>query len=324
MNVLVTGGLGFLGGRLVRHLACTMPGFSIRLGSRKQVAQSSAASDVLMVTTDWNSPSQLEEICVGVEAVVHLAGMNAQDCASDPASAMYTNAVCTGQLLQASIRQGVKRFIYLSTAHVYGSPLAGHVTESLCANALHPYASSHRAGEDLVRAAHQAGKIAGVVLRLSNAYGAPTRVEANCWMLLMNDLCRQAAVTGRMILASSGRQTRDFITLTDACRAVVHFLCLPTDNFGDGLFNVGGAYNLSVLAFAEILKKRASLRLGREIDLTVKPHPSGLEFPAFDYSIEKLLKTGFALTSNHLLELDGLLDFCLDHFGANGTKERNN
>jgi UDP-glucose 4-epimerase len=324
MNVLVTGGSGFLGGRLVQHLALTVPEGSIRLGSRRRMPPPSWAPDVLMATTHWNSPKQLDEICCGVEAVVHLAGMNAQDCAADPAGAMHTNAVSTGQLLQAAIRQGVERFVYLSTAHVYGNPMMGRISEQVCPNSLHPYAFSHRAGEDLVRAAHQEGKITGVVLRLSNAYGAPTQVEANCWMLLMNDLCRQAVVTGQMILASSGRQTRDFITLTDACRAVAHFLALPRDQIGDGLFNVGGAHTVSVLAFAQILRERVTLKLGAEVDLCVQPHPSGLVFPEFDYSIEKLLKTGFVLDANHLRELDGLLDFCIRHFGKNGKEGRKN
>lgn len=319
MKVLVTGGTGFLGGRLVEHLSSVSPMWAVRVGSRRPELTHPGKPGVEVVAMRWDSPEQLEEVCAGVHAVVHLAGMNAADCSRDPAEAMQVNAVCTGRLLQAAIARGVERFVYLSTAHVYGSPLAGTITEEVCPKALHPYASSHRAGEDLVRAAHQEGRIAGVVLRLSNAYGAPGHPDANCWMLLMNDLCRQAVTTRRMVLASSGRQTRDFITLTDACRAIAHFLEVPPNRLGDGLFNVGGSHNVSVLAKAELIRDRVSLRLDADIVLQVQPHPSGLEHPAFDYGIGKLLGTGFELGSEHQRELDALVDFCVQHFGQVGT-----
>ena len=77
--------------------------------------------------------------------------MNAQNCVTDPVAALEVNAVATARLLQAAIRQGAKRFIYLSTAHVYGSSLSGVITEETCPASLCPYAASHRAGEDVVR-----------------------------------------------------------------------------------------------------------------------------------------------------------------------------
>src|SRR5207245_1641136 len=104
------------------------------------------------------------------------------------------------KLTDAAKRAGVRRVVYVSTAHVYGAPLAGVITEASCAVSLHPYATSHRAAEDVVRAAHERKTIEGVVIRLSNAYGAPVSEDANCWTLLVNDLCRQAARTKTMVL----------------------------------------------------------------------------------------------------------------------------
>jgi UDP-glucose 4-epimerase len=66
-----------------------------------------------------------------------------------------------------------------------------------------------------VRFMHERGDIEGIVIRVSNSFGAPAHQHANCWMLLVNDLCRQAVSTGQMTLRSSGIRRRDFVTLTD-------------------------------------------------------------------------------------------------------------
>lgn len=79
--------------------------------------------------TRSHSATGLEQICVGVDAVMHMARMNTQDCAADPVAALDFNALATARLLRAAVRQGVKRFIYISTADVNGNPLNGVITE---------------------------------------------------------------------------------------------------------------------------------------------------------------------------------------------------
>ena len=246
MRLLITGGFGYLGGRFAQFLA-TQAGYEIILGSRQQTEPPAWLPQARVVQTPWSSLSALEHICTGVDAVVHMAGMNAQDCAADPARAVEVNALATARILQAAIRRGMKRFIYLSTAHVYGSPLRGVISEKTCPVSLHPYATSHRAGEDVVRAAHQRGDIEGIVIRLSNAYGAPVHPNATCWMLLVNDLCLQAVTTGHLVLRSAGLQRRDFVTITDADRAIAHLIYLPAQDIGDGIFNIGGACPITVM-----------------------------------------------------------------------------
>jgi len=71
-----------------------------------------------------------EDSCDGVYVVIQAAGMNAQDCAADPVAALAFNGVATVRLVMAASRTGAQRFISLSTAHVYASPLAGTITEA--------------------------------------------------------------------------------------------------------------------------------------------------------------------------------------------------
>lgn len=314
MKLLITGGLGYLGGRLAQFIA-SQERYEVLLGTRQQAALSHSLSQANLIQTRWDSQADLERILAGVDVIVHLAGMNAQDCGTDPVAALDFNGVATARLLSAAVRQGVKRFIYLSTAHVYGSPLSGVITEDTCPRSLHPYATSHRAGEDAVRAAHQSGEIEGIVIRLSNSYGVPADKNANCWTLLVNDLCRQAAVTRKLVLRSSGLQLRDFVTLQDAVRAVEHFIALPLQQCGDGVFNLGGEYVLSIYEATRQVATRCEATLKFNPPIERPDPPPGEQVMLFEYSIAKLKATGFSLVGKFEDEVDATLMLCQKAFG---------
>lgn len=309
MKILITGGFGYLGGRIAQFLANEV-GNEILLGTRHHIKSPSWLPQAKVVQTQWNSSDALEKICAGVDVVIHAAGMNAQECVADPAAALEFNGTTTARLVKAAISQGVRRFIYLSTAHVYKNPLEGLITEETPLENQHPYATSHRAGENAVRDAHMQGKIKGVVVRLSNAFGAPAHKEVNCWMLLVNDLCRQAVATHKMILRSSGLQRRDFITMSGACRAIQHLIKLPADHLGDGLFNVGGNWSPTVWEIASLIQERCQWVLGFQPELTrASPQKNDL-VSELDYKTNRLRQTDFELCENTLEEIDKLLEFC--------------
>jgi len=313
MKVLITGGLGYLGGRLTQFLE-TQSDYEIVLGTRQEIELSQWQQHAQVRQIQWNSANCLHNVCEGINIVVHTAGMNAQDCAADPIAAFEFNAVATARLLQAAIQQGVKRFIYFSTAHVYKSPLVGIFTEETCPVALHPYATSHRAGEDLVRAAHQRGEIEGVVVRLSNAFGAPANKTANCWMLLVNDLCRQIVETQRIVLRTPGLQRRDFVPIRDVCHAINHLMHIPKYSLGKGLFNIGGMWSPTVWEMSCLIQKRCEKLLGFKPEIN-RPSSQSDEYPdEFNYHINTLLNTGFQLNSDRVDEIDNLLIFCNTSF----------
>ena len=170
MRILISGGFGFVGGRLGQHLQ--EAGHQIVLGSRKLTAPPEWLRKAKVVKMDWNDYDSLASVCVGSDVIIHAAGMNAQDSLANPAEALAFNGVATARLLDAGCKASVQRFIYFSTAHVYSSPLEGTITEETCPRNLHPYATSHLAGESVVLYANQQKKIEGIVLRLSNAFGA--------------------------------------------------------------------------------------------------------------------------------------------------------
>ncbi len=282
----------------------------VLLGTRRRPECLDWLPQAAVVEMDWCSEESLRAACRSADAIVHLAGMNAAECKADPVGALEFNAVATARLARAAVASGVRRFVYLSTAHVYGSPLRGVITESSLPANLHPYATSHRAAEDPVRFLHQQRALEGIVVRLSNSFGVPAHPAVNCWMLLVNDLCRQAVEHGELVLNSSGSQRRDFITLSDVCRAVEHLLQLDTAVIADGLFNLGGAWAPTVIEMGERVARCWELLSGHRPRIS-RPLPAAHEHSdLLEYHIDKLLRTGFDLRGDADAEITATLQFC--------------
>lgn len=306
---LVTGAFGYVGGRLVRSLA--EAGWTLRLGAHAaSFARPPWLARAELVRLDVLSESSLASACRGAGAVVHLAALDENESARDPARAFAVNAEGTRRTLDAALRRGVERFVYLSTAHVYGRPLAGSLTEDRAPRPVHPYAVTHLLAEHLVLAAHARGEIRGIVLRLSNAFGPPGWPRMDRWSLLVNELCREAVRRRRLTLKTSGLQRRDFIPLEDVGRAAVHALALPGERLGDGLFNLGGKAPWRVLDVARRIARRCRRVLGFEPALLRARPKRGERSAPLAYSIRKLERTGFRLGGDPDAEIDGTLAFC--------------
>jgi len=308
--VLISGGLGYVGGRMATHFAYHSD-FFLRLGTRRAEQPSPhwlARGE--LVTLDMLDQAQIDAACRGVRHVVHLAAANENMAAADPELSLQVNGLGTLKLLRAAIRAGVERFVYLSTAHIYGSPLVGTISESTLPRPVHPYAITHRTAEDFVLAAHDKGEIVGIALRLSNGFGVPERADVDRWSLIVNDLCRQAVTGGTIQMRSAGLDQRDFISLEDAARAVLHIINLPRAQIGDGLFNVGGGCSMRVIELVELIAQRCHAVLGFQ-PLVIRPDPTSVaQLPPLDYRMDKLLATGFALQGNMVDEIDATLRLC--------------
>lgn len=312
MNILITGGRGYLGGHLCQHLG-SAKGYQVFSGSRRPISGVQHIAEERVM--NWSSRDSLLESCTDIDTIVHLAAMNANDCGDDSIAALTINGVGTARLLEAAKIAGVRRFLYISTAHVYGNPLVGNITEETLPFPVHPYATSHRAAEDLVLAAQRAGQIEGVVIRLSNAFGSPMRADANCWDLLFNDLCRQAVTKKTIMLRSTGMQKRDFVPIKDVCRAIKHLLILPLESFDKPLFNVGGNWSPTVFDVALLVAGRFEERKGYRPQINRLIPKSEERATNLSYCIDRLRGTGFILEADKFTELDGLIDFCTDIFG---------
>lgn len=325
MNILITGGVGYIGGRIAQRLL-EQTNDQVTLTSLKQPLANLLGLSVLdqceILPLDLLDDSvDLVNLCKGFDCIIHLAAVNEVVCAQDSILALEVNGLGALRVLNAAISAKVKRFIYFSTAHIYGAPLSGHLTEQTLPRPRHAYAITHKVAEDFVLAAHDQKLIEGVVIRLSNSFGAPVFPTVDRWTLLLNELAKQAVIEKKVTLKSTGMQYRDFVTLSDVCQAVEHLIHLAPEKLGDGLFNLGGQ-SLRVIDAVNLLIQACEPALGFKpvLELPVSTSTGSTqaqkEEPGLNYDCTKLINTGFVFEKNIEAEMQGLLKFCDHHFGA--------
>ncbi len=309
-RILITGGFGFVGGRLTRRLA---EEHEVWVSSREKVPDIILRLHGNVRRIDHALLFYPETFPAFIDTVIHLAALNELGCVKFPSEAIRVNVDETRMILENSINQKVERFIYFSTAHIYGSPLRGNITEETLPVPTHPYAITHRAAEDYVVAATKQKKIQGTVFRLSNSFGAPVSVRVNRWTLLANDLCRQAVEKGKLTLHSNGCQFRDFICLSDVEEVVANML-IHSNKSDHIIYNLGSGISMRVMDMADAIVQSAVTILQRNIALELPSGCAPSEEPELFYSIDRLLLEGYRMENDVTMELEKLLEFCKENF----------
>jgi UDP-glucose 4-epimerase len=313
MNILITGGTGFLGGRIVKHFLNQKQ--TITIASRTEASAPEWCKGARMVVADWSDIKAIRALCSGQDIIIHGAGMNAQDCIVNPASALQFNGVVTAQIAKAAADNGVKKFFFLSTAHVYNAPLAGDVSEETCTKNNHPYAFSKRAGEQAVLFAQQQNSMEGFVLRLSNIFGAPAHANVNVWTLLVNDLCKQAVTSGKMNLHTAGIQCRDFLPMGLFLQILSEMMHLNGKAFLEPVFNVGSGQSLTILEMAQLIQMRYETLFQKKIMLEVSQVAyQDSPIRSFNFLVDKIKEAGIFSSSELAPEIDEVLLFCSKNF----------
>ncbi len=311
-RVLITGADGYLGARIARHLGARSV-FTPVAGLRRGVETPEMLQRFERVDVELTDSESLDRACHGIGAVIHSAALNEIESGKDPLGALDVTTGGTVRLLQAAKNVGVKRFLYFSTAHIYGAPLRGRITEETCPRPVHAYAITHKAAEDFVLA--PAPDFRGIVVRLSNGIGAPAHTSINRWTLIGNDLCRQAVELQKLTLRSSGKAIRNFIPLSDMCRAVEFLLTEPDEKVECGLFNLGSPYAMSMRSVAQMIADRCESLFGYRpvIECSQMEEKTDL----LDYRSDRLREAGFVWKATIEEEIDATLLLCHEAFSRN-------
>lgn len=297
----VTGAGGYLGSRLVQELQAD--GGPVRALVRTSVpwlhADDQRSVDLL------EPVAQVADALAGCRAVVHLAGHNEVVAGDDPDRALAETLVATRHVTEAALAAGVGRLVFVSTVHVYGTRLAPGATvdEDVAPAPRGVYAIARLAAEHLVAAGPDP-----VVLRLSNAVGAPAHPDVDRWTLVAADLCRAAVTTGSLVLRSSGQQWRDFIALSDVVRAVARSAdpgAVPA-----GTYNLASGQPTTVRALAELVQDRVEARTGRRPELRA-PDPTEPDPEPYRVDPGRLAAHGVVATRSLSDSVDEIIDLCL-------------
>jgi len=321
-KILITGGLGYMGGRVAEHLRNSVPGADICLTTRNEKKElPSWTRGFCVARLDVRDRSSIAACLNGkkFDVIIHCAAANDIESLKDPGLALAVNTEGTYRLLECAKENGIGRFVYFSTIHVYGPVLSGTLTEDSPTRPVHPYAFTHRAAEDFVNYFRHYHGMKTLIFRTSNGYGYPMDKGVDTWSLVFNDLCRQLATNGKITLRSSGKQRRDFITLGDAAEAVRHFLFSIPDNWGDGLYNLGSGRSVSVLDAVLKVGQVYRAKYGKEPgELAVVADKPGTPAPAsVDYRIDKIVKAGFTPRGDMVREIEKTFEIC-EQFAAKG------
>ena len=265
MKVLVTGGSGFIGSAVCRHLVGDL-GHSVVNVDKLTYAASPASVSVVAGSQHYRFYQQdicdraaMEKIMrdENVEAVMHLAAESHVDRSIDgPGAFMETNIMGTFALLQATrsyydglpkSRQTAFRFHHISTDEVFGElPLDGSLFHEGSAYApKSPYSASKAASDHLVRAWHETYGLPVVLSNCSNNYGPYHFPEKLIPLMIIN------AIEGkRLPVYGTGNNIRDWLYVEDHARALA--LVLLHGKIGES-YNIGGNSERSNLAVVQAI-----------------------------------------------------------------------
>ena len=312
MRILITGGSGFIAGNLAKYFS--EQGHHIKLASRdiNETVEIQNNNKIELGKIIWNNFENLLNICSNIDVVIHAAGLNSKSCQSDPISALEINGVNTAKLIDAAINNNVKKFIFLSTIHVYKDQLDCVLDEDYFPINFHPYATSKRAGENVVIDSYLNHKIDGYVFRISNTFGIPSFNELAGQKLVINELCRNSIFNNQLQLNSSGVQIRNFIPVTEFLNIVDFLLKKNNTNlirhWNDNIINIGSNNFYSIIEISKLIQERTNIIFGRKPEILIKEVSNSiLSNNKFHFKIKYLLSLGYRFKYDFISELDNLL-----------------
>ncbi len=280
MNILITGGCGFIGVNLVQRLLQDSSDTRIRVvdnlsvGSREDLMNTIDTSGsqetiggqkkipfstrIELVVGDIRDRKLAEDVCKGMDAVVHLAAnTGVMPSIEDPMSDCLTNVIGTVHYLEAARRNGVRRFVFASS----GAPVGEcdpPIHEELAAHPVSPYGAGKLAGEGYCSAYHGSFGLETVALRFGNVYGPRSNHKGS----VITKFIRHIFAGELLPIYGDGNQTRDFIYIDDLVSAVLFALKKP--GIGGEVFQIATHREHTVGEVAELLNRMAEQRLGKK------------------------------------------------------------
>lgn len=293
MTILVTGGAGFIGSHIVYALLDA--GEQVAVVDNFSTGFRTAISDAVPVHAgDINDLSFLSQVFGShdIDAVIHLAGSSVvPESLRNPLAYYRNNTSASRNLMDAAIAHSVRKFVFSSTAAVYGNPSQkGLLTEDIAVNPLSAYGTSKLMTEMMLRDAAQAHDFRFVALRYFNVAGADSKMRTGQSTKNATHLIKIAVQTalglrervevyGTDYETPDGTCIRDYIHVSDLAAAHMSALRYLGDG-GDSLtLNCGYGRGYSVLEVIEAVKRVS----GRDFEVAfVAKRPGDPEFVVAD------------------------------------------
>jgi dTDP-glucose 4,6-dehydratase len=250
MEILVTGGAGFIGSNFVRFLLDERDDSVVTLdaltyaGSRENLAGVLDHPRHRFVEGDIRDRELADELVADCDAVVNFAAESHVDRSIDGAEPFVsTNVRGTQTLLDAALDADVDRFLQISTDEVYGEIHEGLFTEDDPLNPRNPYSATKAGADLLVRSYRETHGLPVLITRTCNNFGPRQHPEK-----LIPKFIQRAARGDSLPVYGDGSNVREWIYVEDNCAALD--LVLREGSVGE-VYNVGSGVELSNLETTE-------------------------------------------------------------------------
>lgn len=264
-KIMVTGGAGYVGSRLVPKLldsgfeVCV---FDLYLYGESALAEVRGNSRLTEIKADLRDASRVKAALQGVDTVIHLACIsNDPSFELNPDLGKSINYDCFPGLVDSSKEAGVERFIYASSSSVYGVKQEEHVTENLSLQPLTDYSRFKAMCEDVLMEKREAG-FETLILRPATVCGYAPRLRLDLSVNIMTN----HAVNNRAIRVFGGDQVRPNIHIEDMTDLYVQTVSLPSERVDGKIFNAG-YYNQTIREIAETTRTV----VGDDVTIEVEP-----------------------------------------------------
>jgi UDP-glucose 4-epimerase len=266
VNCVVTGGAGFIGSNIVDSLVARGDGVTViddlSTGKRENL-EGAVAAGAELVVADVRDADRVEEVFASrsPELVFHLAAqIDVRSSVTDPVGDARTNIFGAINVLEAARRHGTRRVVNTSTGGgLYGDADVLPTPEDHPIHALAPYGTSKHAAEGYVELYDRLHGLSTVSLRYGNVYGPRQDVHGEAGVVAI--FCGLAMSGGAPTVFGSGRQTRDWVEVSDVVAANL----LAAGSEVTGPVNIGHGQETSVLALIEALNDVAIPGLGEPV-----------------------------------------------------------
>ena len=189
----------------------------------------------------------LNKALKNVDGVFHFAALWLLQCHDFPRSAFNVNIKGTFNVLEACVKQGVKRLVYSSSASVYGDAIREPMDEEHPFDSQNFYGATKIAGEAMARAYYHRYKLSYVGLRYMNVYG-PRQDYHGAYIAVIMKILDNLDKGNPPVLYGDGSQAYDFIYVSDCAKANI---CAMKANTTDRFYNVGTGIRTSIRELAE-------------------------------------------------------------------------
>ena len=282
MKVLVCGGAGYIGSNMTALLAAE--GHQPTVFDNFSKGHRSAVAGAEVVTGDLSDYDLLLDTLKDrrIEAVMHFAAwIEVGESVQQPLKYYRNNTSNTQNLLSAMEAAGVGKFVFSSTAAVYGMPATIPITEETAKAPINPYGESKWAVERMCHYQSQTGKLHYAALRYFNACGAGSngrlgedhRPESHLIPLIIQAAMGKRPdikVFGTDYDTADGTCIRDYIHIDDLCRA--HLLALGRlEDQAEMVYNLGNGQGYSVRQVIDTVKRVS----GKDFKVTETPRRPG-------------------------------------------------